>query len=428
MRCSSFTASLRMFSMVAFCGVQRRSSQFFWREEQGALVRRLFRLSLFASFYLAAGTSSFAQGLTCANTNLIGTTQCLVSTINSLTGQIVAGTPLQPQNALDLIQLTHTALSLPFVNRRNDFLLASTDPLGAELELLATGGGLDLVESTDSAYHLLGSPARTSSKVAPIGLWSEGALGFYDESPTAFDTKGRMGLVYVGANYRATPGVLLGALLQLDDAKQTTDSVAGRVSERGWMLGPYAVVRLSDNIFLQGRAAWGRSSNEIDLANVYSEDFEADRWLVRGTLLGRWYLGQLKVLPHISVGYVRENQEAHITSLGIAAPSESAALGQAKFGPEINYQYRLPNGLLLIPSASIEGIWNFDRDTSALVLIGDETLLGQEFRGRAEIGLGLFSVAGSSVAGSVYYDGIGDQDFHSIGGKVTLTTPLDWAD
>jgi hypothetical protein len=161
-----------MFNMVAFCCVQRRAGRFFSREEQGAGVRRLFKLSLFASFYLMSGTGSFAQGLACASTNLVGTTQCLLSTINSLTGQIAAGTPLQPQNALDLIQSTNTAVSLPFLNRRNDFLLASSDPLGAELELLTmSGGGIDPVEPTDPAYHLLGSSARTSSNVAPIGVW-----------------------------------------------------------------------------------------------------------------------------------------------------------------------------------------------------------------------------------------------------------------
>jgi len=45
--------------------------------------------------------------------------------------------------------------------------------------------------------------------------------------------------------------------------------------------------RLSDNVFFQGRAAWGRSTNDISPFQTDTDAFDTERWLATGTLKGR---------------------------------------------------------------------------------------------------------------------------------------------
>jgi hypothetical protein len=53
-----------------------------------------------------------------------------------------------------------------------------------------------------------------------------------------------------------------------------------------WMAGPYATVRLSENLFWQVRGAWGQSSNTVSPFLTYTDSFDITRWLVSSTLTG----------------------------------------------------------------------------------------------------------------------------------------------
>ena len=41
------------------------------------------------------------------------------------------------------------------------------------------------------------------------------------------------------------------------------------------MAGPYATIRLTEQMFLQARAAWGRSSNEVSPFLTYTDSFDS---------------------------------------------------------------------------------------------------------------------------------------------------------
>ena len=73
------------------------------------------------------------------------------------------------------------------------------------------------------------------------------------------------------------------------------------------MVGPYATLRLTDNLlFWQARTAWGRSSNEVSPFLTYTDKFETDGWLVSSTLTGRWGIGPWVLRPSASVAYIED--------------------------------------------------------------------------------------------------------------------------
>ena len=103
-------------------------------------------------------------------------------------------------------------------------------------------------------------------------------------------------------------------------------------------------------------------------------------------------------------------------------PVQTGSLGQAKIGPEIAYQHRLPDGTVIEPSVLLEGLWNFEQSAASLKV--DDLAVGPEIRGRAEVGLTIFATNGVSFGASFSYDGIGSGDYHAIGGKGRVRVPF----
>jgi len=252
-------------------------------------------------------------------------------------------------------------------------------------------------------------------------MWAEGSFYQFNDDGGHFSSFGHSGVVYVGADYRLSTYILIGALVQFDQTEQDFDGLPSRVSNEGWMAGPYATARFSNNLFFQARAAWGKSQNQIRVDQNF-EDFDSDRWLVRGTLLGQWRAGPWQFRPRVSIGYIEETKENYMSSLGVLIPSQTGSLGQAKLGPEFAYQHRLADGMVIEPSLLVEGIWNFEQSTASVKI--DDLAVGPAIRGRAEVGLMIFAMNGLSFGASFSYDGIGSSDYHAIGGKARVRVPF----
>ena len=115
------------------------------------------------------------------------------------------------------------------------------------------------------------------------------------------------------------------------------------------MLGPYATIRLTEHMFWQARAAWGRSSNEVSPFQTYTDKFETDRWLVSSTLTGRWSFGPWVLKPSASVAYMEDGARSYIDTFGVVIPDVKTRLGQAKAGPEVGYRYQVNPDLGPVP-------------------------------------------------------------------------------
>ena len=175
---------------------------------------------------------------------------------------------------------------------------------------------------------------------------------------------------HAGADYVVNPSFLIGALVQYDSMQMRSLSQATDIVGDGWMVGPYATFKLSDHVYLQGRAAWGRSSNTVSPFMTYKDSFESERWLARGALQGHWQWGAWQFTPAASLAFIEDKTEAYTDTLGILIPSVQTSLGQAKAGPEIAYRRVFSDGGLIEPRAKVEAIWNFASDTRGIVTAG----------------------------------------------------------
>ena len=253
-------------------------------------------------------------------------------------------------------------------------------------------------------------------------IWAEGRFTYFDDDSANAEANGHFGVLYFGADYVLSPSLLIGALVQFDDTSEVSTSLTTRIHGKGWMVGPYATLKLASNVYLQARAAWGHSKNDISPFLTYTDTFNTERWLVRGRIRGDWNFGALRFSPSIAVAYIEERQEAYVDSLSVFIPGQTASLGLAEFGPKLSYTHRLNDQFLLLPSASLKGIWKFSEDNN-LVAVASEAGAG-ELRGKAEVGLKIVNEKGGALTFTGIYDGIGDDDFRAYSGALQLRLPL----
>ena len=253
-----------------------------------------------------------------------------------------------------------------------------------------------------------------------FGCWDFWVEGHYVDFRDAGDRKGDFAVGYIGIDCQVHPSIIAGVLGQVDWMDDRIGNVASDTNGVGWMVGPYATARLTPNLYLDVRGAWGQSDNDVNVAGV-TGSFDTTRWLVSSQLTGNLQFGDVRVSPDISLAYIEERQESYVDSAGVSVAAQTVSLGRLRFGPEISRRYALESGVLLEPHIAIHGLWDFD-GTDVTIAGIDYGIEG--FRGIAEIGLIVQRPDDFNIRFSAKYDGIGMSDYHAYGGQVWINIPL----
>lgn len=252
-----------------------------------------------------------------------------------------------------------------------------------------------------------------------FGAWVEGKWAYaeYDASRSDF------GAVYFGVDYRADPDFVLGVLGQIDWTEEKDSGANFEISGLGWMVGPYGVARLHDNLFLDARAAWGQSSNDVNPLGLYEDSFDTTRWLARAQLTGDFTEGGWRFSPYARVTYFEESRDTYVDTLGITIDSQTVSLGRLAFGPEVSYTFHTENGAQIAPHVGVSAIWDWDQAEIFDLDTGD-ALSTDELRARLEGGAAIRMENGASIRAEGFYDGVGTDDLDAFGGSLKLSIPL----
>ena len=199
---------------------------------------------------------------------------------------------------------------------------------------------------------------------SPWDFWSEGRYSSFNDDSANLNRDGHVGLLIVGSDYRITPDMIVGALVQFDWAKEGSSVLASSVDGNGWMAGPYLSARVHENIYFDLRAAWGRSSNDLAVGTT-TASFDTSRWLVKGTLAGNWLYDDWRITPSAELAYVTESQDAFTNSAGVIVAGQDVSLGRLQFGPEFGYRIRRTADTFIEPFVALKGVWNFDNPNVA---------------------------------------------------------------
>jgi outer membrane autotransporter protein len=197
-------------------------------------------------------------------------------------------------------------------------------------------------------------------------IWVEGRYSGFNDDTANLGRNGHVGLLFVGTDYRITPDVIVGGLVQWDWSKDEADAITTKVDGTGWMIGPYLSARVDEHIYVDLRAAWGSSWNDLN-AGAANASFDTTRWLIKGTVSGNWQREQWRVTPSAELAYVKESQEAFTNSAGVFVAGQDVALGRLQFGPEVGYRFAHTPQLLIEPFAAIKGVWDWDNPNFQII-------------------------------------------------------------
>jgi hypothetical protein len=250
-------------------------------------------------------------------------------------------------------------------------------------------------------------------------IWTE----IYGSTSNTGDYDSNFWVGYLGAHYFVTPNMIVGGLVQFDWAEEENDVTGSSVDGHGWMIGPYIAGRIAGTkLSYEARAAWGQSDNNVSPLGTYTDDFETERWLASFKLKGNYKLDTITFRPSVSVSYFEEEQKSYTDSLTNKIPSQTISLGEVRFGPEFIQDIALADGSLLQPSIGVSGIWNFGVDEGANTQ--GYALGNNDLRARVDAGFSLTNPNGMVFSASAFYDGLGIEDYESMGGKVRLSVPI----
>ena len=174
------------------------------------------------------------------------------------------GSASQPGDVLDVSDANASAAPLP--------LSGSVDNRSQRLNFATSLNDLQRNTSNSEKTRMSNLGVNPDDYGVEVGgtaqsranVWAEAEINRFDAGSKAASSSGDFNLFSGGADYVVTPGVLLvGVMAQSDHMRERSNSIGYDITGTGWMAGPYAALRLSQHVFIEGRGLWGTSDNDI---------------------------------------------------------------------------------------------------------------------------------------------------------------------
>ncbi|MEL7380220.1 MAG: autotransporter outer membrane beta-barrel domain-containing protein [Pseudomonadota bacterium] len=275
---------------------------------------------------------------------------------------------------------------------------------------LADGLGLDLNIGPDALSFASGTDAGGAM------LWVEGRIARLSDDVT---DDNRFGILHLGADVLVAPDVMLGFAASLETYRQEEIASGDDYSGTGWLLGPVLTARLHQNVFLDGRLAYGQSSNDIQRA-AGEDSFDSHRRLAEIAVIGDFQSGATTIFPEFELSYFEESSESYASVAGGTVAGADVALGQARIGAA--FERALPSASGdLTGYAELFGVFTSLRQGS--VATGSYIDLTRGWTGEAALGLRYATRSGATISGNIGVGGL-FSDGSSTSATIEARIPL----
>jgi Autotransporter beta-domain len=215
---------------------------------------------------------------------------------------------------------------------------------------------------------------------------------------------------YFGADYRVGSDVLIGAMVQRADRSTNPLIDSEETAPDAYLAGPYAAYRLSPNLVLGARAAWGETS-DVTTSNNDQQSLTKNRLLTEARLSGNWAVGKWQLMPAASITYVDDTAIASISGL-----SDAVAQTRLTAGPQIRRQFDAGDAGSLEPFAFFKT--SLDLDSIQVAPSAARNTIGGGVALNQPDGYSIQATANfSETVGAELPDA-------EVAGKVSLSVPL----
>lgn len=351
------------------------------------------------SNFLTSSSSVYMATLTPANVGDV------TVTIASGAGQDGAGNPSAAANATSVIESAASAGEeiAYFMENRAHALVQAQPGLARFLNGRAGGGTLDVV--INEASQNLTFASSTDGLV-----WGNLQAS---RTETATHELG-YALLTMGAHAYRTERMIIGGMVQIDKAEQTSTSGV-ETSGVGGMVGPYMVSQIGEQpLFFEARLLYGVSDNEITPLGTYTDSFRTERWLARIGVEGAYALDAVTLFPNLNISHVQDSLEAYVDGLGDTVETQSIALTEIDFGIDFEAPIAIENGDLVL-TGGLSGNWTSKKATGMASTYIDA---GENWGARVDLGARYTGESGVILSSGIYLAGINSESARrTVGGE-----------
>ncbi|CAM4463821.1 MAG: hypothetical protein LEGION0403_FIIPPAGN_02362 [Legionella sp.] len=249
-------------------------------------------------------------------------------------------------------------------------------------------------------------------------VWAEASGLYYQQNKASIKRHGDFGIGYLGADYLVNPSVVLGALAEGDVLRQNHSSGVLDAYGQGWMFGPYLSARLLSDIYLHTRAAWGGTSNTMNVFGLYQDSFKTRRGFYNAELVGDWHYQTWSLSPTVGLSYYHEFQPQFMNALAIIIPKQQINLGEVNAGPDFSYQFSTAQNHNVTLRLSLQALYHFAYQD-------EEQCLINPWAGRIKLGADLRLHSGLTISPMATYEGLGTNAYQAVGGQIQMHMPWD---
>ncbi|MGV1014657.1 MAG: autotransporter domain-containing protein [Methyloceanibacter sp.] len=204
-----------------------------------------------------------------------------------------------------------------------------------------------LKQAKDASGDNLALPKTVKSAPPKFDMWAKGRRESFSDGAAA--KEGDALTTYVGADYRMSRDFLFGGLVQFDEASQSFVTGPEAIGGKAYMAGPYMAYRLTPNVVLDAKAAWGTAQDSA-MVGAESARFATGRVLTEAKVKGSWDINQWQLSQSGAVTYFDETSHAGIGGI----PGASVDVTRLSVGPELKRQFDIGTGASVEPFAFVK--------------------------------------------------------------------------
>jgi hypothetical protein len=184
---------------------------------------------------------------------------------------------------------------------------------------------------------------RTMKPKPQFDIWAQGRRELFVDNGAV---QGSAITTYLGADYRWRNDLLIGGMVQLDDSRRSILASPDAAEGAAFMAGPYLAYRLTPNVRLDAKAAWG-TAHDSAVSGAESLDLAADRMLTEAKLSGHWGWHAWQLSQSGALTYIDETSLSGIPGTG----ATSLDITRLTVGPELKRHIDTGNGASIEPFA-----------------------------------------------------------------------------
>lgn len=250
-------------------------------------------------------------------------------------------------------------------------------------------------------------PAPVVMQERTVDVWTETRFNYAEGQ----DAASRGYTSYMGADYAIGRNVLFGAMAQLEDLHQSAaDWGPSGAAGDAYLAGPYVAMKLTPNLTLDAKAAWGQGNVDTTAGNLAS-----DRSLAEARLKGNWTVNDWRLSPSASLSRVTES--------AANVPGTAVAVERLTVGPEIARPVALGDGRVVEPFLHYQNSLDFDAAT-ALLQPGSPV---PDLNAQSTVGGGLTYTKPNeyTIRATTDVQGVGSEADKNLSSRVQVSIPLD---